>query len=132
MLIKAQQKNIRQTSRKVLLVANQVKKLGLKMSIDQLAVMTRRSSVVVLKTMKAAIANALARGLMVEELRLKDILVTDGSVLKRMRAVSRGRAFQVTKRTCNLEVILETKDKTSNQSAVEAVKSETSAQEKEK
>jgi large subunit ribosomal protein L22 len=115
MLIVAEQTNIRQAPRKVRLVAEQVKKLGLEGAITQLAVIERRSSLVILKVIKSALANALTnKQLRVEQLELKDVVVKDGAVLKRMRAVSRGRGFQVCKRTCAVRVILETK-KESNQ-----------------
>lgn len=112
MLITAEQNNIRQAPRKVRLVANAVKKKGLEGSIASLAVITRRASLVILKVMKQALANAKANHqLEPSDLELKDIIVSDGSVYKRMRAVSRGRGFLVSKKTCHLKVVLETKPK---------------------
>lgn len=112
MLITAEQNNIRQAPRKVRLVANAVKKKGLEGSIASLAVITRRSSLVILKVIKQALANAKANHqLEPSDLQLKEIIVSDGSVYKRMRAVSRGRGFLVSKKTCHLKVVLETKPK---------------------
>jgi large subunit ribosomal protein L22 len=54
----AVQKNTRQTPRKVRLVANQLKGLSLEQTLKQLAVIERKSTLVLLKTLKQAIANA--------------------------------------------------------------------------
>ena len=110
-VIVAEQKNVRQSSRKVRLVANQVKKLSLTAAIEQLAVMERRSSLVVLKVIKQALANATKNlALASEDLELADIVVEDGAILRRMRAVSRGRGHGIDKRTCHVRVTLKTKD----------------------
>jgi large subunit ribosomal protein L22 len=110
MLIIAKQTNIRQPSRKVRLVANQVKKLDLSAAIDQLAVIERRSTLVLLKVIKQAIANATHNfGLTPDSLALQDILVTDGPIYKRMRAVARGRGHRIEKRTSHVTVILAAK-----------------------
>lgn len=108
-IITAEQKNIRQSSRKVRLVANQVKKLDLAAAVDQLAVIQRRSSLAILKVIKQAISNAVNnQKIEVDQLKLKDIIVSDGPIYKRMRAVSRGRGHSIEKRTCHVKVILET------------------------
>ncbi|MDO5561804.1 MAG: 50S ribosomal protein L22 [bacterium] len=123
MIITAQQKNIRQSSRKVRLVANQVKKLDLTAAVDQLAVMQRRSSLAILKVMQQAIANATNNEkLAVDQLVLSDIIVSDGPVLKRMRAVSRGRGHAIEKRTCHVTVTLKTKEETSVEKTEKAPK----------
>ncbi len=107
----AEQKNIRQSSRKVRLVANQVKKLSLSSAVAQLSVMEKKSSLVILKTLKQALANAMKNmGLHSSELELADIVVADGPILRRMRAVSRGRGHGIDKRTCHVRVVLKTKE----------------------
>lgn len=107
MLITAQQTNIRQAPRKMRLVANAVKKKGLQGAVANLAVITRRSSLVILKVIKQALANAKTNHqLNPSDLELKEIIVSDGAVYKRMRAVSRGRGFIVRKKTCHVKVVL--------------------------
>lgn len=107
MLITAQQTNIRQAPRKMRLVANAVKKKGLQGAVANLAVITRRSSLVILKVIKQALANAKTNHqLNPDDLELKEIIVSDGVVYKRMRAVSRGRGFIVRKKTCHVKVVL--------------------------
>lgn len=108
MIITATQKNTRQTPRKVRLVANQVKDLSLEAAITQLGVMQRRASLVVLKVIRQAVANATHNhGFTVADLRLKSIVVTPGPTYKRFQAVSRGRAHGIFKRTCHVTVELE-------------------------
>ena len=111
MIIVAQQNNIRQAPRKVRLVANQVKKLPLDQAIAQLAVMQRRSSEVILQVIRQAIANAANghAGVQASDLQLQDIVVSDGAILRRMRAVSRGRGHGIDKRMCHVRVVLSTK-----------------------
>lgn len=108
MIITATQTNSRQTPRKVRLVANAVKGMKLEAAIKQLSVIERKSSIVILKVIRQAIANAMNnQGLSFDDLTLKNILVTEGPRYKRFRAVSRGRAHGVIKRTCHVTVELE-------------------------
>ncbi len=110
-IIIAEQKNLRQSSRKVRLVANQVKKLTLSQAVEQLALIQRKSSLAILKVCRQALANASHNyQLEAEQLFLKDIVISDGPILKRMRAVSRGRGHSIQKRTCHVKVILITAD----------------------
>lgn len=111
MLIKAEQKFIRQTPRKLRLVANTVKKLSLIEALKQLAVIERRSTLAITKVVKQALANAINnQGFKFEDLSLKNILVTEGPRYKRFRAVSRGRAHNVVKKTSHVAVIIEAKE----------------------
>ncbi len=113
MEIKATQRDIRQAPRKVRLVANAVKKLSLEEAIRQLAVIRRAATLPVLKTLRQAVANATHNhGLAVANLKIKELLVNDGPTLKRFRAVSRGRAHSIEKKTCHVMVILETNETT--------------------
>ncbi len=110
MIIKAEQKNTRQTSRKVRLVVDVIKKMSIVDAINQLAVMNRKSSLLILKVLRQAIANATNNfGLAVSDLEIDNIIVNDGPALKRWRAVSRGRAHTILKRTCHVRVDLRTK-----------------------
>jgi large subunit ribosomal protein L22 len=110
MKIHAIQRNIRQSPRKVRLVANQVKNLPLEEAMRQLAVIERRASLVLLKVVKQAIANAMNNHrLSFEDLVLKSIKVTPGSTFKRWNPVSRGRAHEIMKRTSHVTVELATR-----------------------
>lgn len=108
----AVQKNTRQAPRKVRLVANTIKKMDLAKAVEQLAVMERRASSVVLKTILQAVANAKNNhGVNPQDLVIKEITIGDGPTYKRFRAVSRGRAHTILKRSCQVRVVLEDKPK---------------------
>lgn len=107
MLITAQQSFTRQTPRKLRLVANTVKDLPLEQALRQLAVIERRGTIVVMKVVKQAIANAMNNhGFQFADLSLKEIRVNEGPRYRRFRAVSRGRAHDVKKRTSHVTVVL--------------------------
>lgn len=109
MIIKATQLSTRQAPRKVRLVANSVKKLSLEDAVRQLSVINRRASIVVLKVLRQAIANATHNhGLSIADLKIKTIQVDEGTRYRRFRAVSRGRAHGIIKRTSHVTVELET------------------------
>ncbi|MBU0978977.1 MAG: 50S ribosomal protein L22 [Patescibacteria group bacterium] len=111
MEIKAVQKTTRQTPLKVRLVANAVRKLSIPKAITQLATMERRASLLVLKVLRQAIANALHNHhLSLDQLTIKSILVNEGPRYKRFNAVSRGRGHAILKRTCHVTVILISQD----------------------
>jgi large subunit ribosomal protein L22 len=110
MLITAEQKSTRQTARKVRLVADVIRKMSLEDALRNLAVMDRKASIVVMKVMRQALANAWHNhGLQFKDLTFKDITVNEGPTYKRFRAVSRGRAHRILKRTCHVRVALESK-----------------------
>ncbi len=110
MQIVAVQKNVRQTPRKLRLVAKQVKDLELEPMLRQLAAIEKRSTVVLLKVVRQAIANAMHNhGLEFKDLTVKSIEIGTGPQYKRFRAVSRGRAHSVVKKTSHVKVVLETR-----------------------
>ena len=77
MIIIATQKNTRQPARKVRYVADVVKKMSVEDALKQLAVMDRRASLVVLKTLRQAIANAMNNHqLAFADLQIKNIIVS--------------------------------------------------------
>lgn len=108
MLIKASQKYTRQTPRKTRLVANAVKGLGINDAIEQLGLIERKASILILKVLRQALANAEHNfGLPVKQLKIHSILIGTGPSYKRFRAVSRGRAHTILKRTSHVTVVLE-------------------------
>lgn len=109
MIIKATQTYTRQTPRKVRLIANTVKKLSVAKALEQLSVIERKASIVVLKVLRQAIANAMNNhGLAFGDLTIKSIQVQNGPYYKRFRAASRGRAHSIYKKTSHVVVELET------------------------
>ncbi len=116
MKVRAKQKYSRQSPRKVRMVANQVKDLSLQEALEQLALINKKASIVLLKVFRQAIANATNNhGLQIDQLEIDKVLVETGPTYKRFRAVSRGRAHKILKRTCHVEVVLQTKEKKNKQ-----------------
>ncbi len=121
MLIKAVQKYTRQTPRKVRLVANQVKDLSLEEAMKQLSMIEKKATDVVAKTMKLAIADATHNhGYQVSDLAIESIIIGEGPRYRRFRAVSRGRAHGIIKRTCHVTVTLKTLDEAKASKVAEA------------
>lgn len=113
MIIKAEQKYIRMSPRKLRLVADVVRELDSpKMVLSYLENINKRAAQPISKVIKQAIANAKNNAGVTEgELRIKEIIINQGPVYKRFRPVSRGRAHGIKKRTSHIRVILETKIK---------------------
>ena len=116
MFIKAEQKYIRMSPRKVKLVTQAIKHLSPREALDHLKFLNKRAAIPVAKTIKQAIANAVNnKGLKEEELKFSNINVFKGATYKRWRPVSRGRSHSIFKRTSHIKVILECKTKNEKQ-----------------
>lgn len=73
--------------------------------------MPQRTSDCLLKLLNSAISNAENNFKISKEgLFIKEIRVDEGVPFKRWRPVSRGRAFPVLKRTCSINLVLETRE----------------------
>lgn len=122
MNIIAVQKSVRHTPRKVNLVVRALKDLPLDQAMVQLGHIQRRATLPVLKVLRQAVANAQHNhGLTIDQLKLQSIEVTSGAQYKRFRAVSRGRAHGIVKKTSHIKVTLGVVD-TSTKSAAPAAK----------
>lgn len=107
MIIKAEQKYIRVSPRKLRLVADSISRLPPREALEQLSFMRKKAAVPVSKTIKQALANATKNlNLQEESLRFESIQVNEGPTFKRWRAVSRGRAHPILKRTSHIKVLL--------------------------
>lgn len=108
MTIRVVQKNTRQTPRKIRFVADAIRSLSVEGALKQLAVIERRSAVVMLKVFRQALANAQHNhNLSVDQLKIKTIQVNEGPRYKRFRAVSRGRAHSIVKLASHVVLELE-------------------------
>jgi len=86
--------------------------MSIEAALRQLAVIERRASILVLKVIRQALANAEHNhGITADKLSIKSIIVENGPHMKRFRAVSRGRAHTILKKTCHVVVELESKEK---------------------
>jgi len=105
-------KNVRLSPEKVRLLVEQIKKLKPDSAMAILNHVHKSSSPVLKKVIKSAIANAKNNfNLNETTLVFKEILVGKGPVSKRYRAVARGRAHSILKRTSHIKVVLEGEQK---------------------
>ena len=104
-------KSLRTTPRKARLVADAVrgKKVG-----DALAALTygirRDVASDIAKLLKSAVANMQSKNadanINVDDLRIKEIRVDEGAVLKRVRPRAQGRFGRILKKMCHISVVV--------------------------
>ncbi|MBI2054828.1 MAG: 50S ribosomal protein L22 [Candidatus Sungbacteria bacterium] len=108
MEIKAELNYLRIAPRKVRIVANLISGLSVANAIIQLRHLPKRSSEPLEKLLKSAMANA-KHNFSLEDanLRVKQILVDGGPVLKRTMPRAFGRAAMIRKRTSHVTLVLD-------------------------
>jgi len=104
--MKAILKNYRQSPRKVRLVTDLVKGKKVDQALHQLTFTPKRIVPVIKKLLESAIANAVHAGADKNTLKVKNITVNEGFVLKRMMPRARGVGARINKRTSHIEVTL--------------------------
>jgi len=113
MLIKAEQKYIRTSPRKIRLIAKAIKALPVMEALDSLKFLNKRAALPLAKTIKQAVANGVNnKKINQKDLKFASIEVLEGPTYKRWRPVSRGRAHTIFKRTSHIKVILEAENGT--------------------
>jgi large subunit ribosomal protein L22 len=98
----------RQTARKVRRVANLVRNMTAGQAVTQLKFSPYKASTEIKKLLESAMANA-SHNLGIENpenLKISQLLVDDGLSYKRWRAMSKGRAYSILKRSCKVNVAL--------------------------
>jgi large subunit ribosomal protein L22 len=106
---KATAKYLRSTARKARLVADAVRGKMVSDAINLLELSIKKEiSADVAKLLKAAVANLQNHhndtAVEVEDLRIKEIRVDNGPVMKRFRPRAQGRASRILKRMCHITV----------------------------
>lgn len=125
MNITAQQKFIRVSPRKLRLLARSLAGLTPDKALDQLKFARHTGADVMAKTIKQAVANATNNhSLNQSQLAINQIEIGEGPTYKRWRAVSRGRAHSIFKRTSHLTITLKSLQPTTPQSTPTASKSQ--------
>jgi len=108
MEVKARASFVRGSPRKLRLVADALREFSLDEALTFLENSQKRASLPLLKVVKQGVANATKNlGLERQSLKIKKIEVSEGPTYKRWRAVSRGRAHEIKKRTSHIMVVLE-------------------------
>ena len=108
MEIKAITNQTRISPRKVRLVADSIRNMTIDDALLALRVTKKRGAHVLTKTLNSAIANA-QNNANIERanLRIMEILVSDGPALKRYHASTRGRIHPYKRRSTNLRITLQ-------------------------
>jgi large subunit ribosomal protein L22 len=98
------------STRKVRLVADAIRGLGIDEALDALSVIQKRGVYDLDKALKSAIANAVNNSkLEKRNLIIKNIDVNEGPSFKRFHPSTRGRIHPYKKRTSNVRIVLEEK-----------------------
>jgi large subunit ribosomal protein L22 len=104
----ASAKNIKVSPRKVRLVADSVRDLSIAKALTALMVSRKRGAVSLKKALQSAVANAVNNNnAKKDDLKIKEINITEGIRYKRYHFAGRGRTRPYLKRTSHINVILE-------------------------
>jgi len=107
MEVKATLKYLRIAPRKVRLLANLIRGKKVKEARNLLSFSLKRGSQPLVKLLEGAIANARHNFQLEEEgLWISEVKVDEGPKLKRWRARARGRAAEIQKKTCHVNLVL--------------------------
>ena len=107
MQVKASLKNYRRSARKVRELARVLRNMEIDKAVSQLLVWDKGSCKDLLNLLKSAVANAENNFKLKEDnLYISEIKVNEGPTLKRWRPRAHGRAAQILKRTCHVELTL--------------------------
>lgn len=109
MKVKAELNYARIAPRKVRLVGNLIRGMGVRSAERELAHRSARAASLLLKLLKSAVANATQNGALTEDaLFVKELRVNPGPMLKRSRPRAFGRVFPIRKRTSHILIVLST------------------------
>ena len=98
---------LRMGPRKVRLIVDMIRGKKVTRALDLLSVMPKRAARPVLKLLNSAVANAKHNhSLAVEDLKVAQIYVDGGPVLKRWMPKAHGRATPVRERTSHINLVL--------------------------
>ena len=106
--VKAINKMIRTSSQKLNLIVKDISKKDINAALNILKFSNKRVSKEVLKTLNSAVANAENNNnLDIDKLFVKEAYVGKSLRMKRLRPMSKGRAFQIIKPFSRLTLVLE-------------------------
>ena len=112
MEVSAKLKGARIAAQKARLVADQIRGESVESALEILQFSKKKAAAIFKKLLESAIANAEHnQGLDVDSLFVSTISVDESFTMKRVRARARGRADRYFKRSCNIALTLEEKEK---------------------
>ncbi|MCH9826531.1 MAG: 50S ribosomal protein L22 [Pseudomonadota bacterium] len=96
---------VRLSPQKARLVADQVRGQKVEQALNLLKFSNKRAADIIRKVLESAIANAENNdGADVDELKVKEIFVDQGPVMKRIQPRAKGRADRILKRTSHITI----------------------------
>ncbi|MCD6206234.1 MAG: 50S ribosomal protein L22 [Candidatus Marinimicrobia bacterium] len=111
---KAISRHVRQSARKVRLVADMVRGKDLEFALNALHFSNKKASLTVEKTIRSAVSNLMNQeggsGIEPEDMYIKTIFVDEAGIARRWRAGSMGRASIIRKRSCHITVVVAEKE----------------------
>jgi large subunit ribosomal protein L22 len=94
---------VRLSAQKGRLVADLIRGLAVEKALNVLAFSPKKGARIIKKVLESAIANAEHNdGADVDELKVKSIMVEQGTTLKRFQARAKGRGNRISKPTCHI------------------------------
>ncbi|HSX40497.1 MAG TPA: 50S ribosomal protein L22 [Candidatus Saccharimonadales bacterium] len=103
----AKSKSVKIAPRKIRIVADAVRKMPLDQAITALSLMEKRGAGPITKTLKSAIANAKnLKNVDEAALKIKQILVTEGTPMKRFHPSTRGRVHPYKRKSTHITITL--------------------------
>lgn len=107
MQVSAKLSFVRVAPRKARLVADQIRGQAVGRALEVLTFSPKKAARIIQKVLESAIANAEHNeGADIDELKVANILVTDGPTHRRFRARAKGRAMKILKRTSHITVVV--------------------------
>jgi large subunit ribosomal protein L22 len=101
----ARLKNVRISAQKVRLVADQIRGMPVDNAINLLTFSNKKAAKIIKKVLESAIANAEHNDAAdVDELTVSEIMIDEGTTMKRWRPRARGRANKILKRMSHVTV----------------------------
>jgi len=111
MEISATAKYLRVSTRKMRLIADSIRKMGLWEAINALKLADKQASKPLIKVIESCVSNAKVKNIDLSQVKLKNIEVMGGPAMKRWRAVSKGSAHAYKKRMTHVRIILSIPEK---------------------
>jgi large subunit ribosomal protein L22 len=108
MEVKAVQKFVRMSPKKIRFVADVARKMTPQDVVEKLPFIGKKAAQPVVLVVKAALANARNKGIDASNLIFKELQINEGPRLKRGRPVSRGRWHPYKRRMSHVRVVLTT------------------------
>lgn len=109
--IKAEQKYLLISPKKVRVVVAMIKRLKPSLAVENLSLVGKSAAEPLRKVILQALANARVKGISEDTLSFKEIQIGEGPRLKRGQPVSRGQWHPIKKRMSHIRVVLTTPNK---------------------